>query len=118
MCTSFVLRALIPVGYMPAAWDDGLPFVLCPDGLPTSIADELSGHGHHHGDDAESSRSDAADQCKFGHIVSSAFLLHEEAPLNLTITGSHESVVTPSDFVGAPTASAYLPRGPPILKRS
>lgn len=117
LCTTFVLRALIPIGYMPAAWDEGLPFVLCPDGLPNSIADVLTGHDHHHGADEESATSDVADQCKFGHIVSSAFLLHEEPPLNLTITGSHEPLARVYS-IGAASTNAYLARGPPILKQS
>jgi len=102
---------------MPAAWGDGLPFVLCSDGLPASVTESLSGHDHHHSDDDESSASDAADQCKFGHIVSSAFLLHDEAPLNLTNTGFPASVA-PEYFFGSASAVAYLPRGPPILKKS
>ena len=117
LCATFVLRALVPVGYMPAAWSDGLPFVLCPEGLPASVVDILGGHDHQHGSEEDASASDAADQCNFGHIVSSAFLLHDVAPVNLPIMGFHQPVA-PEYFTGAASVIAYLPRGPPNLKQS
>ena len=37
LCAVFLLRALVPLGYMPSAVADGLPFVLCPDNLPAAF---------------------------------------------------------------------------------
>ena len=64
---TFLLRALMPVGYMPAALGDGLPFVLCPDNLPVTVAAALdtAGHGHDHAGHEAS----AIDQCDFGELA-------------------------------------------------
>lgn len=65
LCAVFVLRALIPLGYMPAAISDGLPFVLCPDNLPVSFASGFASGGHDHGDH----ESATIDQCDFGDLA-------------------------------------------------
>ena len=65
LCAVFLLRAVIPLGYMPAAFADGLPFVLCPDNLPSAFTTAIGSHAHDH-DDHDAS---AIDQCDFGDLA-------------------------------------------------
>ncbi len=46
--TAFLLRLLVPAGYMPAAVDSGWPLQLCGDGIPAEIMAHLTGAHHHH----------------------------------------------------------------------
>jgi hypothetical protein len=70
LLAAFVLRATIPIGYMPSAVADGLPFVLCPDNLPASFAALVEGPGHHH--DHGTDDANVVDQCDFGDLISAA----------------------------------------------
>ena len=83
----FLLRALIPVGYMPSAIADGLPFVLCPDDLPAAFTAlfERGGHdggGHHdHGGHDSASAAQFPDQCDLGDTLSMAGAPADDPPL-------------------------------------
>lgn len=45
---AFLLRLLVPAGYMPAAVDSGWPLQLCGDGIPAEVMAHLTGAHHHH----------------------------------------------------------------------
>ena len=66
-----LLRALIPIGYMPASAGTGLLFELCPDQLPVGVTFANSEHDHHHHHDESESAS--GDACDIGHMLASAW---------------------------------------------
>ncbi len=78
VAAGFLLRALVPVGYMPAAPGTGLLFELCHEGMPVAFMIALAGdddahahHGHHghHGND-----SAAEGSCSIGHLLTLAMI--------------------------------------------
>ncbi len=46
--TAFLLRLLVPSGYMPASVDSGWPLQLCGNGIPAAVMAHLTGAHHHH----------------------------------------------------------------------
>jgi len=68
------LRALTPLGYMPASPGSGLVFELCPEGLPAALVQALAdpGHHHHHGAGDAESPVTSAEQCPIGHMLSTS----------------------------------------------
>ena len=114
------LRALVPMGYMPASPGSGLLFEVCHDGMPLSIAAPSShagghAHGAHHHDAGGDEHVMAADGCALGHILAVAFL------------DSFESLavaIEPPIGFDAPAPVTHLlpsrrltpaPRGPPLV---
>ncbi len=72
------VRALTPLGYMPAAAGSGLLYELCPEGMPAEVKHALSGGGHHHhhgGDQGGPSES-----CPIGHMLASAMAADIDTP--------------------------------------
>ena len=70
------VRALTPLGYMPASAGTGLLYELCPEGMPAEIMHALSGGGHHHhhgGDEGGVSES-----CPIGHMLAAAMVVDVE----------------------------------------
>ena len=120
------LRALVPLGYMPASPGSGLLFEVCHDGMPLSIAapsPHAAGHAHHadhgahHGDagNDDASHAMAADGCALGHILSVAFL---DAVESVTVA------IEPASSFDSPEPVTHLlpsrrltpaPRGPPLV---
>lgn len=86
------VRALTPLGYMPASVGAGLLYELCPEGMPAEIMHKLSGGGHHHhhgGDKVGPSES-----CPIGHMLASTMAVDIE---NSTVVVPEPAVfVTPS----------------------
>ncbi len=73
------VRALTPVGYMPAAPGSGLLYELCPDGMPAAVMQALSGGGHHHHHHQHDAGAGAASEaCPIGHMLASAFAVDVE----------------------------------------
>lgn len=72
------VRALTPLGYMPAAAGTGLLYELCPEGMPAEIMHSLSGggHHHHHGDTSGA----ASESCPIGHMLASAIAADIDTP--------------------------------------
>ena len=58
LTAALVLRALMPLGYMPAAPGSGLLFELCPDQLPPGISMAHGAAHHHHGAHAKQNEAD------------------------------------------------------------
>lgn len=65
-------KFLIPVGYMPAAIDDGWPVRLCLSGLPANLFSH--GETHHQHDQSDDSKWQT---CSFG-VMSSAVAVTSE----------------------------------------
>ena len=70
-----LMRALVPVGYMPGNLLAGEYMVLCPVGLPAAVAAALhSDHGSHARDIVDADRT-----CPIGSALKPAFLPIEPA---------------------------------------
>jgi hypothetical protein len=106
-----VLRAYMPVGFMPAS---GTPFLLelCPSASP--VPDFLSGpghQGHHH----HAATHGHFENCPFGSAPGAgpASQLVVFQPSGQVT--SLKSVTFESFHIGARVARAHQPRGPPTL---
>ena len=64
------VRALTPLGYMPASAGTGLLYELCPDGMPAEVMHALAGGGHHH--HGGGGKGGASESCPIGHMLTSA----------------------------------------------
>jgi len=123
----FLLRALVPVGYMPVALADGGPFALCHGTSAQTLAlleqlqaDAAGEHQHGHAPaeaqpavPADDVHHDLWDRCPLGLGASDAPLAH---PFELTIPDP-ESLPGPWFVEAIPpvaTASVYRARGPPV----
>ena len=76
--TMLGVRALTPLGYMPASAGTGLLYELCPEGMPAEIMHALSGGGHHHHHGGE--KSGASESCPIGHMLASAVAADIDTP--------------------------------------
>ena len=66
------VRALTPLGYMPASAGTGLLYELCPEGIPAEIMRSLGGHHHHHGGHDGKNKAGPSESCPIGHMLASA----------------------------------------------
>ena len=111
------LRALVPVGYMPAPLADGLPFVLCPGSAPYLT---LPGSGGHHGGDAGHvpAHDDAAaaapawESCPFGVFFGQVAPASEYAALTPAPSES-PTFAEPDAIVRPALTRSWRARAPP-----
>ena len=112
-----VLRALTPLGYMPATAGSGLLFELCPDQLPAGFMAQnadASSH-HHHGNSDDTQPAAEADQCQIGHLLFSAVAADPAVDnFNSAPTAADFSVLAIQTF-SCLTLSVYQSRAPPHL---
>ena len=111
-----LLRAFVPVGYMPAAPGQGLLFELCESRLPASFTTVLEGHAHH-GDHSAHEEHSAFGDCSFGHILSGASIDAPEVPELPVVPADTAAPVVLSDVRFAQRVYARAPRGPPSRKQ-
>lgn len=110
---ALVLRALIPVGYMPGNLTAGEFMVLCPSGLSGELILQAIGGEHHHHADAG---IDADKACPIGVTLKYAAIPDHVVPdlwqprPALTGFGPRVTIV---DRVAPP---AFRPRAPPQLR--
>ncbi|MDG2003988.1 MAG: DUF2946 family protein [Novosphingobium sp.] len=72
---ALLLRAGIPVGWMPVAGDDGLRFMLCSGSGPVEIA-KVPGEAHHeHHQDHQNHEEAGHEPCPFGLALGKSFNL-------------------------------------------
>ena len=119
LAVGFIVRALAPAGYMPAASGSGLLFELCPDRLPAGfmLPNQQGAHSHHHHDRTQSDEqasSASADFCQLGHMLIAAAAVGESASVDAPFAGARFTPATPYPDVAPPTVLAFRPRGPPI----
>jgi hypothetical protein len=106
-----LLRAYVPVGFMPAS---GTPFLLqlCPSASPVSTSLGMPAHhGHHH----DAGTHGHFENCPFGSAPASgpaSQLVIIQPPGQVTAL---EAVEFESLHTGARAARAHQPRGPPTL---
>ncbi len=90
------VRALTPLGYMPASADTGLLYELCPEGVPAEIMRALSGggHHHHHGGHHGEDNAGPSESCPIGHMLAPAVAVDLDAAT--VVPPSSEAFVVPS----------------------
>lgn len=111
LLAAFLLRAAVPVGYMPAAPGSGLLFELCPEGMPAWF-DQSGGHAHHHHGGPESMGTASADHCQVGHMLSSASAVGDLSQLDIAAALPDFSP-TPALPAHGIAATVYRSRDPP-----
>jgi hypothetical protein len=110
----FLVNALVPVGYMPAALASGAPVRLCDSvlELPGNDTSSDTGAEHHHHDGHEQA-SEQWEHCKFGALSGAAPLAGAD---EITVPYFNDDYRFPSDGQGLlPVAErrANLVRAPP-----
>ncbi len=90
------VRALTPLGYMPAAAGTGLLYELCPDGMPAEIMHALSGGGHHHHHGGD--KPGASESCPIGHMLASAIAADIDTPT--VVVPEPEDFLVPTSVIG------------------
>ena len=103
-----LVRALIPLGYMPGNVLDGEFMVLCPSGLPANIVHAL--HGHHDADAAlELDRA-----CPIGGALHYAALPTDA--VDAADPESHQLFIAqePGIFRGTKPLRLFRARAPPL----
>ena len=113
-----VLRALVPVGYMPAAAGSGLLLELCHESVPAGFLQAPTGdhtHAGHsgHGAHGQGDHQSMAESCSFGHLLSQA-AVESATDLDPAIPNLAAPFVT-EPFGRPELAPRYRhdPRGPP-----
>ena len=117
---SFACKILVPIGYMPAALDEGGPFVLCPGGYQGELVRYLSGHqpghgasGSHDAAAAEHGPNDGSSNCSLGTTLGAvAPDVSSSIPLALVRAGV-PAASADARVVAAP-ATRYHSRAPPL----
>ena len=114
---AFLLRAVVPVGFMPAKLSDGGPFVLCPGGpggiVLSSLVEQHAGHGQH-AHDGDSSTHEAWEHCPVGAALAAIAPPpepHFELPQFRHVLALSN---TPAQTL-AELPAAYLARAPPTV---
>ena len=117
LLAGLVLRALIPLGYMPAAPGTGLLFELCPDRFPAGFLHQDAGASthHHHGSANGAQQSAEPDQCQIGHLLFSAVAVDQAMAAFNAAPDAAEKTILPIQTFPHRTVSVFRARGPPLL---
>lgn len=106
-----ILRALIPLGYMPGNIFAGEFMVLCPSGVPASFTMAL-GH-HHHGQDTTA--VDADQTCPIGTALQHAWLPQAHIEFSIEVPQLDIVAIEIASVNSASTQRFYSPRAPPLI---
>jgi hypothetical protein len=112
---AFVLRAWIPVGYMPAA-GQGFALEICPSGLERGAALHL--HHHHPGMPAPGQAPAGHDfdqHCPFGSIAGAAPPNAALPPPRVANVAAALSIPAATPLRRGKAAAAHAARAPPAL---
>lgn len=106
-----ILRAMIPLGYMPGNLVAGEFMVLCPSGVPAGFMQALS-HRHHMHDE---SSIDIDQVCPIGTALQHAWLPQEH--VEFAVEAAQRDTVAIEEFsvLSASTARYYNSRAPPLI---
>jgi len=108
-----LLRAAIPVGFMPAAVGSGMLVVFCPDGVSTEFMQFLSGDAGGNHDHAEHGNAgDDTHQCPIGHMLLSAAATDSGSSAAEVASAPPPTTATPYSFASI-SRTHYYSRGPP-----
>jgi len=121
LLAGLVLRAVTPLGYMPAAPGSGLLFELCPDQLPAGVEMQVSAtsaHHHHHGNTDDGATDAEPDRCQIGHLLFSAVAADQTTTDIISTPLIAHRNEAPVHRISGRTTSIYQPRAPPHLGNS
>jgi len=108
-----LLRAAIPVGFMPAAVGSGMLVVFCPDGVSAEFMQFLAGDaGGSHDHLEHGSADDDTHQCPIGHLLLSAAATDSDSAV-AEVTGAPPPTTTTSYSFTSVSRTHYYSRGPP-----
>ena len=112
---AFALRAVVPVGFMPAPLGAGGPFILCPGG-PGGIALQslLGEHMSHAAGEHEGTTHEAWEHCPVGAALAAIAPASEPSIALPRLEHVLASPYTAIPWRAAPY-SAYLARAPPAI---
>ncbi len=111
LAACFLLRAFMPLGYMPGNLLAGEFARLCPSVMP--IGTHADGHHAHHGNDSGEPAASAAQTCEFSVAASQSFV-PQPGPADLA--SADTQIRAPEGHgipVGTRQRAAFRPRGPP-----
>ncbi len=105
LLVTLLWRALIPVGFMPAA-DGSAALMICPEGMPDMVIGHDAGHAH---------GSDYTEHCPFGAAPFAAPL----PAITIVATPAGELAPAPAQrseslHLVARSTGAHQPRAPPV----
>ncbi len=115
LAAGFILRAVTPAGYMPGSLSGGLPFELCPDGMPPGFIAGIAGDGHAHHHHQHDGPAQAADACDLGHMLGVAIANHSLPEFTTNVLPAVFAAGEIARGRIATIVSGYSPRGPPRL---
>jgi Protein of unknown function (DUF2946) len=113
LCVAFAIKALIPLGYMPAAFGEGWPIKLCH-------AWPMPGHAQHHEHahhDGGKQSDDEWEHCPLGALAA-APVLQSEHRLDLPPPPRSFGATTAAAVTIVATAIGFRARAPPSLTSS
>ena len=113
----YALRALIPVGFMPAG-DGGLALRICPEGFPSVLlagGDEHAAHHHDSGAPTHDHKSWMSGHCAFAAAASAPPLCHSSIVAVAAETDLTPVRSDPADVSSQLRFRIAQPRGPPSL---
>ena len=111
VCLSLGIRALIPVGYMPAAIGDGWPVRACHNGLPHGLLDANGGHYEASDEEHEA----LWDHCQFG-VLSAVYSIEDEYQLHIRHFQQILEPAVDASLIPAARAIIFRSRAPPLSK--
>ena len=108
------VRALTPLGYMPAPAGSGLLYALCPEGMPPEIMRALSGggHHHHHGGHHGEEKAGPSESCPIGHMLASAVAVDIDNSIAVS-PGTEVPGVSSVDVIVGRSGCHHRCRSPP-----
>jgi hypothetical protein len=121
----FLVRALIPIGFMPASMAQGGPIIICHGGLAGTFFQQLAEEGHDahlHGGMADHSAAehdepspdhDAWEHCPTG-VTASAAALATDFSFSLLALTHAQSSRDPCPGIPAAPVTSYQARAPPL----
>lgn len=114
LLAGLILRAITPLGYMPASPGSGLLFELCPGQLPASftLPGKTPGHDHHN-QGAEDKSQPEPDHCPIGHLLSAAVTVDDGLSDERARVQAADFTIPPSAVRPQTPFSAFRSRGPP-----
>lgn len=115
-CT-FMVRALIPVGYMPGNLLEGEFVRLCPAGLPalTGHAGQDGHAGHHENVDSIPADVELSSVCPLGAALGQAGLIDAQPAPFLPAAAAGLTAPATDESPPAPTGVAFRSRAPPAV---
>jgi|TARA_B110000263_G_scaffold219060_1_gene206068 hypothetical protein len=102
---------LMPAGYMPAAWSEGL-ISLCPTGMPSGLLSQNSDHKNHDSDE-NLTESHLWENCPLGTSIDAASLASAIQLHNPLLVSSLQTDRADIEFLSI-SLFGFRPRAPPF----